>query len=102
MANSKVVSIRLPQTLLDALDRLAEVKYPSRQPGHKPNRTQIILDAIETYLSSSSGDVNSRHTPSASLPDKLPSEWEELVRQIVKAEVATARQVKSCLGELSA
>lgn len=42
---SKVVSLRVPQELLEKLDRLAKEKYPKR----KTNRSQVILDAIEFY-----------------------------------------------------
>jgi len=117
MAESKVVSIRVPQTLLDTVDKLAETKYPSRNAGEKPNRTQVILDAIEAYISSPPDDVTKRHTLSAPLPDKLPSEWKDLIKGIVRAEVSTvsdavnkrvddieaiARQMEESLGELTA
>ncbi len=43
---SKVVSLRVPEQLLEKLDRLAEQRYPNR----KSNRSQVILDAIELIV----------------------------------------------------
>ncbi len=50
MANSPLVSIRIPPETLDRIDQLAERLYPSRRMGKKPNRSQVILDAIEQFL----------------------------------------------------
>jgi len=50
MANSPLVSIRIPPETLDQIDQLAERLYPSRRIGKKPNRSQVILDAIEQFL----------------------------------------------------
>lgn len=62
MAESKVVSIRIPQDLLDAIDRLAAVRYPSRR-GKEPNRSQVILDFIEQSIQTTDDDtVNNRIT----------------------------------------
>lgn len=63
MAESKVVSIRIPQDLLDAVDQLAALRYPSRRGG-EPNRSQLILDALETYVANSDDSVVNRHTVS--------------------------------------
>lgn len=46
--DSKVLSFRVPDELMEKLDRLAEIKYPIR--GKKPNRTQVVLDAIELLI----------------------------------------------------
>jgi metal-responsive CopG/Arc/MetJ family transcriptional regulator len=56
MAESKVVSIRIPQELLSAIDRLAAVRYPSRRGG-EPNRSQLILDLIESGIQTASDDT---------------------------------------------
>jgi metal-responsive CopG/Arc/MetJ family transcriptional regulator len=50
MANSPLVSIRIPPETLVQLDELAEKLYPSRKTGGKPNRSQVILDAITNFL----------------------------------------------------
>ena len=62
MAESKVVSLRIPQDLLSAIDRLAQIKYPSRRGG-EPNRSQLILDFIESGIQNTGDDtVINRHT----------------------------------------
>lgn len=46
MPESKAVSVRIPQYLLDKLDAIAASKYPSRGKG-TPNRSQVMLDAFD-------------------------------------------------------
>ncbi|MBE9167060.1 CopG family transcriptional regulator [Pleurocapsales cyanobacterium LEGE 06147] len=50
MANSPSVSIRIPPETLKRIDRLAQKLYPSRRVGKHPNRSQLILHAIEQFL----------------------------------------------------
>jgi metal-responsive CopG/Arc/MetJ family transcriptional regulator len=50
MANSPSVSIRIPPETLKRIDRMAQKLYPSRQAGKHPNRSQLILQAIEQFL----------------------------------------------------
>ncbi len=50
MANSPLISIRIPPETLARIDQLAQKRYPSRRTGKKPNRSQVILDAIEQFL----------------------------------------------------
>ncbi len=50
MANSPLVSVRIPLETLERIDLLAQKLYPSRRIGKKPNRSQVILDAIEQFL----------------------------------------------------
>lgn len=50
MANSPLISIRIPPETLERIDQLAQKRYPARRPGKKPNRSQVILDAIEQFL----------------------------------------------------
>lgn len=50
MSNSPLVSIRIPPETLERLDNLAQILYPPRRSGRKPNRSQVILDAIEEFL----------------------------------------------------
>ena len=62
MVESKVVSLRIPQDLLDAVDHLAAIRYPSRR-GKEPNRSQLILDFIELGIQTATDDtVSIRHT----------------------------------------
>ena len=46
MPESKAVSVRIPQYLLDKLDAIAASKYPPRGKG-TPNRSQVMLDAFD-------------------------------------------------------
>lgn len=64
MAESKVVSIRIPQDLLEGIDRLAAERYPSRRPGGDPNRSQLILDALAAYVENPDYTVNNSFTVS--------------------------------------
>jgi metal-responsive CopG/Arc/MetJ family transcriptional regulator len=48
MANSKAISIRIPDELLEKIDRLAEEKYKSHKGT--PNRSLVLLDAIVAYF----------------------------------------------------
>ncbi len=50
MANSPSVSIRIPPETLKRVDRMAQKLYPSRQAGKPPNRSQLILQAIDHFL----------------------------------------------------
>jgi predicted DNA-binding protein len=50
MANSPSVSIRIPPETLKRIDRLAQELYPSRRVGKHPNRSQLILQAIDQFL----------------------------------------------------
>lgn len=50
MANSPLVSLRIPVETLERLDLLAEKLYPPRRAGGNANRSQVILDAIEQFL----------------------------------------------------
>lgn len=50
MANSPLVSLRIPEETLEKLDNLAEKLYPSRKINGKPNRSQVILDAIAHFI----------------------------------------------------
>lgn len=77
MAESKVVSIRVPQDLLDAIDRLAAKRYPSRRPDGDPNRSQLILDALEAFVENSDDTVKIFHTVSS--PEKIDARVTALV-----------------------
>jgi metal-responsive CopG/Arc/MetJ family transcriptional regulator len=50
MANSPLVSLRIPAETLEKIDNLAQTLYPARRSGKNPNRSQLILDAIEQFL----------------------------------------------------
>lgn len=50
MANSPLVSIRIPPETLARIDQIAQKLYPPRRAGKAPNRSQVILDAINQFL----------------------------------------------------
>lgn len=56
MANSKAISIRIPDELLEKIDSLAEEKYKSHKGT--PNRSLVILDAIVNYFDTLSDTSN--------------------------------------------
>lgn len=95
MAESKVVSIRIPQDLLDAVDQLAAIRYPSRRGG-EPNRSQLILDALETYVANTDESEDNRHTASYEIV-------ETQIDALVDKKLAPLREklaaLESALGE---
>lgn len=88
MAESKVVSIRVPQELLNAVDQLAAVRYPSRR-GKEPNRSQLILDALESYVAHFDDTVSKCHT----------GEVEALVMEKLAPIQKKLAALESALGE---
>lgn len=99
MAESKVVSIRIPQELLDAVDRLAAVRYPSRRGG-EPNRSQLILDLLEQGIKTADDDtVNSRHTVST---EAIETQLEALVEEKLYPIESKLAALESELGKCSA
>jgi metal-responsive CopG/Arc/MetJ family transcriptional regulator len=59
MANSKAISIRVPDELLEKIDRLAEKKYTSHKGT--PNRSLVVLDAIVSYFDTLSDTSSSKN-----------------------------------------
>jgi predicted DNA-binding protein len=64
MANSKAISIRVHDELLEKIDKLAEEKYKSRKGT--PNRSQVVLDALDAYFDTLSDTVNNEDCDSVS------------------------------------
>jgi predicted DNA-binding protein len=64
MANSKAISIRIPDELLEKIDLLAEEKYKSHKGT--PNRSLVVLDAIVQYFNTLSDTSNFNDTVSVS------------------------------------
>jgi metal-responsive CopG/Arc/MetJ family transcriptional regulator len=99
MAESKVVSIRIPQELLDAIDRLAAVRYPSRRGG-EPNRSQLILDLIESSIQTATEDtVNNRITVSSEV---IETQLDALVDEKLSPIQEKLAALESELEKLSA
>ena len=97
MANSKAISIRVPDELLKKIDRLAEEKYKSHKGT--PNRSLVVLDAIAAYFDtlSDTSIVNELVTVSNSV---TTVECNEL-RDIVTALSDSVRQLKDKLLAVS-
>ncbi len=99
MAESKVVSIRIPQKVLDAIDRLAAVRYPSRRGG-EPNRSQLILDLIESSIQTATDDtVNNRITVSSEV---IETQLDALVDEKLSPIQEKLAALESELEKLSA
>jgi metal-responsive CopG/Arc/MetJ family transcriptional regulator len=64
MANSKAISIRIPDELLEKIDLLAEEKYKSHKGT--PNRSLVVLDAIVAYFATLSDTDSSDNIASVS------------------------------------
>jgi predicted DNA-binding protein len=64
MANSKAISIRVPDELLEKIDLLAEEKYKSHKGT--PNRSLVVLDAIVAYFDTLSDIDNAQELLSMS------------------------------------
>ena len=97
MAESKASSIRVPDILLEKIDRLAEEKYKSHKGT--PNRSLVVLDAIVAYFDtlSDTSTVDELVTVSDSVNIV---EFNEL-RDIVNALSDTIRQLEDRLSTLS-
>ena len=93
MPDSKAISVRIPSQLLDSLDVIAEKDYRARSNG-KPNRSQVMLDALEAYIeqreseNTSSGDVDTA-VSKEELEDALDSERKD-IEQIMYIEIRKA------------
>lgn len=98
MAESKVVSIRIPQDLLKGIDRLAAERYPSRRPDGDPNRSQLILDALAAYVENPDYTVNNSCTVS-DLDVRIELRIADLEARL---ESKLMQQMEAVLGESNA
>lgn len=98
MAESKVISVRVTLELLEAIDKLATERYPSRRG--EPNRSQVLLDALEAYFSPSVDRVDNLYTASTN------AEIESRIFGLVEEKLIPIREKIAALelelGELSA
>jgi hypothetical protein len=93
MAESKAISIRVPDILLEKIDRLANEKYKSHKGT--PNRSLVILDAIVAYFDTLSDTDNADELITVS--DNVSTvEFREL-QNIVIAMSDSVRQLKDKL-----
>jgi predicted DNA-binding protein len=97
MANSKAISIRVHDELLDKIDKLAEEKYKSRKGT--PNRSQVVLDALDAYFDTLSDNNNSEDI--VSLSDTVRIEDFQELRNIVNTLSDSVRQLEDKVITLS-
>jgi hypothetical protein len=93
MANSKAISIRIPDQLLGKIDKLAEEKYKSHKGT--ANRSLVILDIIADYFDTVSDTNNiDKAEECQTLPDTVSIVEFNGLRDIVDALSITVRQLE--------
>ena len=88
MPDSKAISVRIPSQLLDCLDAIAEKDYRARSDG-KPNRSQVMLDALEAYIEQRDYQNVDNTVSKEELEDALDSERKDM-EQIMYIEIRKA------------
>ena len=97
MPDSKAISVRIPSQLLDSLDAIAEKDYRARSDG-KPNRSQVMLDALEAYIEQRQNEKNVDNTVSKDeLENALDFERRDM-EQIMYIEIRKA--IKPALDKI--
>ena len=97
MPDSKAISVRIPSQLLYSLDAIAEKDYRARSDG-KPNRSQVLLDALEAYIEQRQNKNNVNNTVSKEeLENALDFERRDM-EQIMYIEIRKA--VKPALDKI--
>lgn len=84
MANSPLVSIRIPTETLERLDDLAQKLYPSRRRGKNPNRSQVILDAIEQYLAQQESETEVNESSLEEQVNQILQQYHKHLEQSIK------------------
>jgi predicted DNA-binding protein len=97
MANSKAISIRVPDELLEKIDLLAEEKYKSHKGT--PNRSLVVLDAIVAYFDTLSDTSNFENVVSVSDNVSIV-EFNELREKLI-ALSDTVGKMKGTLSSVS-
>jgi metal-responsive CopG/Arc/MetJ family transcriptional regulator len=93
MANSKAISIRIPDELLEKIDLLAEEKYKSHKGT--PNRSLVVLDLIAAHFDTLSDTSKTKGV--FSLSDSVSTvEFNEL-RDMVNTLSDSIRRLESNL-----
>ena len=97
MPDSKAISVRIPSQLLNSLDVIAEKDYRAKSDG-KPNRSQVMLDALEAYIEQRQNEKNVDNTVSKEeLENALDFERRDM-EQIMYIEIRKA--VKPALDKI--
>jgi predicted DNA-binding protein len=94
MANSKAISIRIPDELLEKIDLLAGEKYKSHKGT--PNRSLVVLDAIVTYF-----DALSDATKMDVMPDSVSIQEFRELQVIVVSLSDNVKQLEQEIAGLS-
>lgn len=97
MANSKAISIRVPDELLEKIDRIAEEKYKSHKGT--PNRSLVILDFIVTQLATLS-DINNRQD-TVSVSDSVSIEEFQSLQDFVNTLSDSVKKLENRVITLS-
>ena len=88
MPDSKAISVRIPSQLLDSLDAIAEKDYRAKSDG-KPNRSQVMLDALEAYIEQRDYQNVDNTVSKEELEDALDLERKDM-EQIMYIEIRKA------------
>ena len=96
MPDSKAISVRIPSQLLDCLDAIAEKDYRAKSDG-KPNRSQVMLDALEAYIEQRDYQNVDNTVSKEELEDALDSERKD-IEQIMYIEIRKA--IKPALDKI--
>ena len=97
MPDSKAISVRIPSQLLNSLDAIAEKDYRAKSNGY-PNRSQVLLDALEAYIEQRRNEKNVDNTVSKDeLENALDFERRDM-EQIMYIEIRKA--VKPALDKI--
>jgi hypothetical protein len=82
MSESKTISLRIPENILTEIDRIAQEKYKSHKGT--PNRSLVILDALEAYINTPSCDAISVVASHDGVLNERVQELEKTVSQILE------------------
>ncbi len=93
-----MISVRVTLELLEAIDKLATERYPTRRG--EPNRSQVLLDALEAYFRPSVDNVDILYTSSTNT--EIESRIVGLVEERLVSIQSKLAALESELGELSA
>jgi predicted DNA-binding protein len=97
MADSKAVSIRIPDELLAKIDDLAERKY--RSIKGKPNRSLVILDALVAHFDKLPDTKNSNNA--ITLNDTVTIQDFQELQNLVNRMIGEIEQLKKTVTTVS-
>ena len=98
MSNSTLVAVRVPSEILGLLDSKVSERLAT---DRKANRSQLILDALEAYLSQTSLD-DALLSQTVSNVSQTVLDTDSIQEQIDSAIAPIAAQVEDLRGKLPA